>query len=181
MVAAAGENALRPVDLLQHHDSGQMVGEGHGTHGEQEVSLLLQIPVQSEGGPDEEHQLGPALIPDGLQRFGQRLGGEQLPLRRQDAQPAVFRQLLPDGLSLPLQCLPDLGRGGILRQTDLRQLDEPDPAVCLEPFFIFLRRGEIELLLELSQGDQRRDAAICSTVCSRSLPGSARTVTSAQR
>ena len=43
-----------PVDLLQHHDPGQMVGEGHGAHGELEIRLLLDLRADAEGRADEE-------------------------------------------------------------------------------------------------------------------------------
>lgn len=41
MVFAACLDGLSPVNLLQNHDSRQMVREGHGTHGKLEVRLLL--------------------------------------------------------------------------------------------------------------------------------------------
>ena len=43
-----------PVQLLQHHDSGQMVGEGHGAHGEPEIRPFLHPLGDAEGGADEK-------------------------------------------------------------------------------------------------------------------------------
>ena len=41
VVAGACGNLEGPVNLLQHHDPGQMVGKGHGGHGQTQVGRLL--------------------------------------------------------------------------------------------------------------------------------------------
>ena len=54
MIPAAGLDGFCPVELLQHHDPGQMVGEGHGAHGEPEIRLFLDSGGHAEGGADEK-------------------------------------------------------------------------------------------------------------------------------
>ena len=54
MVLAAGLNGFCPVELFQHHDPGQMMGEGHGTHGQPEICLFLHSWGHAEGRADEE-------------------------------------------------------------------------------------------------------------------------------
>ena len=52
------------VDLLQQHDPGQVVGEGHGGHGQLDLGLRLDGGVQAVGAADEKDQvLGGALLP----------------------------------------------------------------------------------------------------------------------
>ena len=41
MVFGPGLDGLRPVQLFQHHDPGQVVGKGHGAHGQLQVRLGL--------------------------------------------------------------------------------------------------------------------------------------------
>ena len=47
-------DGLRPVELLQNHDSRQVMGEGHGAHGELEVRSFLYSFRHAEGGADEK-------------------------------------------------------------------------------------------------------------------------------
>ena len=46
MIFAARQNGQPSVDLFQHHDPGQMVGKGHGRHGQPEIRLPFQPLVQ---------------------------------------------------------------------------------------------------------------------------------------
>lgn len=49
MVFAACLNGLRPIKLLQNHHPRQMVGKGHGTHGQTEIRLVLDSLGNAEG------------------------------------------------------------------------------------------------------------------------------------
>ena len=57
MIFCSGGDLIRPIDLLQQHDPGQMVGEGHGGHGQPPVRLPLQALVQPHAAADEKGQL----------------------------------------------------------------------------------------------------------------------------
>ena len=54
MVFTPRLDAFGPVELLQDHDPGQVVGEGHFAHGQLPVGLGLDRGVHAEGGPDQE-------------------------------------------------------------------------------------------------------------------------------
>ena len=47
MIFGARRNGQRAIELLEHHDPGQMVRKGHGRHGEPQVSPLLDCRVQA--------------------------------------------------------------------------------------------------------------------------------------
>ena len=49
MVSASGIDLVGPVDLLQKHHPQQVVGKGHGGHGQEEAQELLTAqPVEDE-------------------------------------------------------------------------------------------------------------------------------------
>ena len=49
MILAAGLNGFCAVNLLQHHDSCQMVGEGHWPHGQLEIRLVFDTLGHTKG------------------------------------------------------------------------------------------------------------------------------------
>ena len=154
MVFAAGLDGLGPVDLLQDHDPGQMVGEGHSSHGQLEIGLVLDLLADAEGGADEE--AGAALsgilhVSELVRKF---LGGQDLALGSENAEPAVLRNFGEDHLRLLVKTRLDFGRGGVLREPMLGQLDELERAVALQPLLVFGGGREVELLLELAHDDQ---------------------------
>ena len=61
VVAGALGDFEGPVELLQQHDPGQMVGEGHFGHGQAQVGTLLDSGMESVGGADDKAELAAAL------------------------------------------------------------------------------------------------------------------------
>ena len=57
MVFCPGGDLIRPVDLFQQHDTGHVVREGHGGHGQPQSGLPLQGFVHSEGAADEKDDM----------------------------------------------------------------------------------------------------------------------------
>ena len=77
MIPGTGVDLVAPVDLLQQHHPQQVMGEGHGGHGQFHGCLGLDGGVHAEGAADEEHQM--ALTPVGGHRhFDFVLGVESL-------------------------------------------------------------------------------------------------------
>ena len=77
MVAGPLLDLEGPVELLQQHDPSQVVGKGHGGHGQAQVGPGLERGVHAVGGADEEHQgVAPAVRPL-LQPGGELLAGER--------------------------------------------------------------------------------------------------------
>ncbi len=54
MVLTARLDGLGPVDLLQNHDPGQMMREGHRPHGQLKICPLLDPGSHAKGGTDEK-------------------------------------------------------------------------------------------------------------------------------
>ena len=98
MVFAAGLNGLCPVDLLQNHDPGQVVGEGHGAHGEFEIRLLLDPGGHAEGGADKKAGAGFAAELHFAELGCKALAGKLLSLGRKDAEPGPLGDLAEDQL-----------------------------------------------------------------------------------
>ena len=67
-----------------------MVGEGHFSHGELEIGLVLDPLRDAEGGADQESRAGLAHVLDLFELSGKFLGGEDLSLGGEDAQPGIF-------------------------------------------------------------------------------------------
>lgn len=57
MIAGPLVDFKRPVELLQKHDPGQVVGKGHGRHGQLQPCLLLDGGMQAVGASDDESQM----------------------------------------------------------------------------------------------------------------------------
>ena len=147
-------DGLRPVDLLQHHDPGQMMGEGHFAHGELEIRLVLDLLADAEGGTDQEGGAALSGILHILQLPGKFLRGEDFSLRGENAQPGIFGDLLEDQLRFLVEARLDLGRGGVLGKPVLGKLDDLKGAVALQPLLVFLGGGEVDIMTKwaLSQG-----------------------------
>ena len=60
MVSASGIDLVGPVDLLQKHHPQQVVGKGHGGHGQPQIGLLFQRGVHPVGTADEEDDVSGA-------------------------------------------------------------------------------------------------------------------------
>ena len=136
MIARSLLNFKGPINLLQQHDPGQVVGEGHGRHGQLDVGLRLDGGVQAVAAPDEkDHVLLPADPGDG-EHLEELLAGAQPPLDTQRAHPGAGRDLGPDGVPLFVQGVGDLPQGGVLGQLGLGNLDDGQLAVGGQPLDI---------------------------------------------
>ena len=154
MVAGALPDLEGPVDLLQQHDPGQVVGEGHGGHGQLDLGLRLDGGVQAVGAADEKDQvLGGALLP-GPNQLGQLLAGAHPALYAQGGQHGAGGQLGPDGRGLPGQGLVDLALRGSLGQFFLRQLHQGEPAIGGQPLDVLGAGLLIEFFLQLTHADE---------------------------
>ena len=96
VILAAGLDGFGTVELFQHHDTGKMVGEGHGTHAELEVRFLLDPGCHAEGRTDEKTGRGLAGEFHFLHFLGEGFTGKGLSLRREDAQPCALGDLTED-------------------------------------------------------------------------------------
>ena len=115
----------RPIDLLQQHDPGQVVGEGHGGHGQLGVGLRLDGGVKAvAAADDEDHMLLRAAARDG-KHLGNFLAGAHPALHAQGRHPGAGRDFGPDGLPLLGQGVGNLPQGGVLGQLGLGSM-----AVC---------------------------------------------------
>ena len=54
VILTAGLDGFGTVKLLQHHDPGKVVGEGHGAHGQLEVRFFFHLGGDAEGRTDEK-------------------------------------------------------------------------------------------------------------------------------
>ena len=124
MVSASGVDLVGPVDLFQKHHPQQVVGKGHGGHGQPQSGLPLQGFVHSEGAADEKDDVAGALGGAVRQIAGQLLAGALPPLHTHGDHQTAVGQLGPDSVGLLGEGRLDLGGGGILRQPFLRQLDD---------------------------------------------------------
>ena len=119
MIFAACLDGLGTVNLLQHHDSRQMVGEGHGAHGELEICPVLDTLCHTEGRTDQETCAAFAGYLYILQLVCEGLTGKHLAFRSEDAKPCTLGNLRKDQLRFLFQTCGDFSRGGIIRQTVL--------------------------------------------------------------
>ena len=124
MVFAAGLDGFCPVELFQYHDAGQMMGKGHGAHGKLEICFLLDSGGHAKGRADEK--TGAALTGnfDFLQLLGKGFAGQGLALRCQDAEPGALGDLGQNQIRFLFEACGNLGWGGILGQTMLRQFQQ---------------------------------------------------------
>ena len=96
MIPGPGVDLEGPVDLLQDHHPGQMVGEGHGGHGQAQMRLLFDGWVETEGAADDQGQVrGPVYHP-ALQGLGKLGAGQEPALHAQGDALGAFGQLFPD-------------------------------------------------------------------------------------
>ena len=154
MIFTARLDGFSPVNLLQDHDSCQMVGEGHGAHGELEIGLFLDFGRHAEGRADEEAGAGLAGIFYFLQFVCEAFAGQFLALRGEDAEPSTFGKLLEDQICLFFETGRDFRRGRILRQTDFRQFQKGEFTVTAQTLFVFFGGGNIEFFFQFAHGDQ---------------------------
>ena len=82
-----------PVELLQHHNPCQMVGKGHGGHGQAHPSLRLQALRQPKGPSDDKGQMLGAVVLPGLDQGGQLLAGPKPALHTQADEAGVGGEL----------------------------------------------------------------------------------------
>ena len=132
-----------------------MVRKGHFAHGKLKVCELFDLRRDAERRADQKAGAGPPAAFRLPQRICQLLRGQQLPLRRQDAEKAALRELRADKLRFFLQALRNLRVVRVLRQTALRQLDELEIAIGPQALGVFRRGLGIEALFQLSHTDER--------------------------
>ena len=155
MVFASGVDLVGPVDLLQEHDPQQVMGKGHGGHGQPQIGLLFQRGVHPVGAADEEDDVS-GTPGGGLRKIaGQRLAGAFLSLYAHGDEQTSGRQLCPHGIGLSGQRRPDLGRGGRFRQPFLRQLQNCQRAEAAQPLGVFRCSVQIKFFLQLPRADDR--------------------------
>ena len=86
VIFGACVDLIRPVDLFQHHHPGQMVGKGHGGHGQLGPRLGLEGGGKAVGAADQKGQAAsPPAAPVG-QEAGELLAGAHAPLNAQGDQ-----------------------------------------------------------------------------------------------
>ena len=129
MIFASCLDGFCPVKLLQHHHPCQMVGEGHGAHGEPEVGFFFYLGADTEGRTDEETGAGLAGKLHILQLLGKGFAGQGLSFRGEVAKPCTLGDLLEDGFRFLIQPGGDLRGRGIFRKFVLRQFDQMEIAV----------------------------------------------------
>ena len=145
MVTAVFGNHQGPINLLQNHHPGQVVGEGHGGHGKPPVGVLFDALRHPLGGADDEIQAaGPfqGVAAD----FGRKLFAcEHLSLDAQGAGDPRSQEGGFDGVGLLFQ----LGGADLLLE-----LDHFHFAQALEPLFEFVAGVLVEFFLEFTNTDQ---------------------------
>ena len=129
MIFAAGLYGFCPVELLQHHDSGKMMGKGHGTHGQAEIGPLLHPGGDSKRRADQKTGAAFAGKLYLSQLIGEGLAGQRFSLRRKHTEPCAFRDPGENQIGFFFQALGDFCRSGIFGQTAFRQLQQGKPAV----------------------------------------------------
>ena len=154
MVFAAGLDGFRPVELLENHDPGQVVGEGHGAHAEAEIRPGFYPGGDPKGGADEKTGAALAGVFHLPELFREGFAGQELAFRRKDAQPGSFWNPGEDGVRLLLQPLGDFRGGGVFGEPGFRQLQEGKPAVSRQPLGVLRRRAEVKGLFQLSHGNE---------------------------
>ena len=153
MIFRTGGDLTGPVDLLQQHDAGQVMGKRHRRHGQPPVGLVLQVLRKAHAAADEERQLAFAGHRQLLHPAAQLHAGAGLPLDAQGDDRPAPGQLFPYGGGLRRQRPLNLRRRGVLRQAALRQLDDLQLAVPPQALGIFGGGLLIELLLQLSHAE----------------------------
>ena len=98
MVSASGVDLVGPVDLLQKHHPQQVVGKGHGGHGQPQSGLPLQGFVHPEGTANEKNDVAGALGGAVRQIAGQLLAGALPPLHTHGDHQTAVGQLGPDSV-----------------------------------------------------------------------------------
>ena len=155
MVFGSCVDLISPVDLLQQHDPGQMMGKCHGGHGKAQVRLGLNGFVQAHAAADEKHQAGVPAHGEAGHAVGQLGRGEGLSLDAHGDDGGTLGELGADERGLRLQSLTDLGGGGIVGQTALRQLDDVQTAKTAEALGVFGHSLCIEPLFQLAHAYKR--------------------------
>ena len=143
------------------------MGKGHGAHGELQIRPGLYLGGNAEGGADQKAGAAFAAELYLLHLPGQRLGGQELPLRGQDAEPGTFGDFSQNGLRLFVKTCGNLRRGRILRQPHLRQLQKLELTIALQPLFVFRCGCGVEFFLQLShtnQGNRKHTLTSCGGV-----------------
>ena len=115
MIFAAGLDGFRPVDLLQHHNPGQMVGEGHESHGKLKICGGLDLGGNAKGRADQKADAAFSAELDRCQLFGKAFTAQLLTLRGEDAKVSPFGNFLENGFRFLIQSCRDFSRGGVLR------------------------------------------------------------------
>ena len=96
VVLTAGLDGFGTVKLLQHHDPGKVVGEGHGPHGELEVRFFFHLGGDAEGRTDEKTGRRLSGQFHFLHFLGKGFTGKGLSLRCEDAQPCALGDFTED-------------------------------------------------------------------------------------
>lgn len=109
MIARAGVDLVRAVDLLEQHHPRQMVREGHGRHGKAQVGALLHARVQAGAAADEKGQLRSARGGELRQLFREGFAAQLRALDAQGDDRAALGELFLDERGLPGERLLDLG------------------------------------------------------------------------
>ena len=154
MVFASGLDGLASVKLLENHNTRQMVRKGHRAHGQFKICPGFYSGCHAKGGTDEK--TGTAFT--GKLYFtdftSQGFGGKQLSFRRKYTEPCPFRNFREDKIRFLFQACADLSRGGILRQTMFRKLQQLKTAISSQPLFIFRCGGDIKFFFQLAHGNE---------------------------
>ena len=117
MIPASRLDGLRPVELLQDHDPGQMVGEGHFSDGQVKFRFFLYSRGNAEGGADEKAGGGLSHVFHLGKLCGEFLTAEELALGGEYAQPGPLGNRRENGLRLDGKPRGELGGAWILRQS----------------------------------------------------------------
>ena len=86
----------RPIDLLQQHDPGQVMGKGHGGHGQRGPGPRFDRWVEAEGAADDEHDMAGSPYRQALHPPGKALRGQALSLYLQSADKGVLPDFLQE-------------------------------------------------------------------------------------
>ena len=155
MIFASRLDGLCPVKLFQNHDSGQMVGKGHGTHGKLKICPLFDPRRHAEGRTNEKTGAALSGVFYSSYFFRKTLTGKRFSLRGKDTEPGTLGNFGKDQIRFLFQACGNLGRGRVFRKPHLRQFQQRKLAIPTQPLLVFLRGGNIEFFLQFSHGDQR--------------------------
>ena len=97
VIFASCGDGKSPVDLLQHHHPGQMVGKGHGGHAQPPVRLLFDALIQPHAAADEKGDLRLSLHAEVRHPAAQLIAGAGLALDAQGDNGPAPGQPFPDG------------------------------------------------------------------------------------